>query len=261
MKKLYYILSGLFICMGLYAQIGIMSERPQGVFMVDGAKDDPSSGTTTPAQIANNVYVSNNGQLSIGITPSGSSSLLVGGPITIQDGNQAQDRLLVSDANGKAEWKSVGELTYINGYLHPTGVASGLYPNASNTNYQTGSYIDLPPGTYAISLIMMARTAYLTKWNGVRSLWARMSLSDSPSSLAASSDFINSMLFSGNLYKGGVYVIIKGTLIMRNTTPTTKRYYLITWAPLGDTSLSNTLMYLGSGAFPENKLYAIRLSS
>lgn len=39
------------------AQIGIGTSSPQGILHVDGAKDNPASGTLTPAQISNDVIV------------------------------------------------------------------------------------------------------------------------------------------------------------------------------------------------------------
>ncbi|PKF75598.1 hypothetical protein CW752_02965 [Chryseobacterium sp. PMSZPI] len=46
--------------------VGINTTNPQGVFHVDGAKDNPATGTPTVAQQANDVVVLNNGYVGIG---------------------------------------------------------------------------------------------------------------------------------------------------------------------------------------------------
>ncbi|MCS4301908.1 tail fiber domain-containing protein [Chryseobacterium sp. BIGb0232] len=49
-----------------YSQIGVNTNSPQGSFHVDGAKDNPSTGQPTPAQLANDFIVRANGQVGIG---------------------------------------------------------------------------------------------------------------------------------------------------------------------------------------------------
>ena len=49
-----------------YAQVGINTTNPQGVFHVDGAKDNPSTGAPTTAQI-NDFIVTSTGNVGIGI--------------------------------------------------------------------------------------------------------------------------------------------------------------------------------------------------
>lgn len=254
-------LIGIFIS-GLNAQISILSENAQGIFMIDGAGDDPSSGVLSTTQSANNVFVDTDGHMGIGMFPNATdnSRLQINGSIMLRDGTQAEDRLLMSDANGKASWQSIG-LSYVNGYLHPTGLATGLYPNSSSTEYWTGSYIDLPPGTYAVSLMTMMTTASGAAWNGTQSFWARMSLSDSSTGGTYSADIQgSSILYSGNLHVNAIYGFVKGMLIVKNQSTATKRYYLITWYGYGHSTIPTTLKYYGSGYYPENKFYALRIS-
>ncbi|UZT97262.1 hypothetical protein ODZ84_19035 [Chryseobacterium fluminis] len=49
-----------------YAQVGINTTNPQGVFHVDGARDNPSTGAPTTAQI-NDFIVTSTGNVGIGI--------------------------------------------------------------------------------------------------------------------------------------------------------------------------------------------------
>ncbi|MEN4762327.1 MULTISPECIES: hypothetical protein [unclassified Chryseobacterium] len=50
------------------AQVGINTSNPQGTFHVDGAKDNNNSGAPTAAQQANDVIITNTGNLGIGTT-------------------------------------------------------------------------------------------------------------------------------------------------------------------------------------------------
>ncbi|KMQ60772.1 hypothetical protein ACM40_13610 [Chryseobacterium sp. BLS98] len=56
----------LFWCTKYFAQVGINTSNPQGIFHLDGAKDNPSSGAVPPAQQLNDFIVSANGTVGIG---------------------------------------------------------------------------------------------------------------------------------------------------------------------------------------------------
>ncbi len=49
------------------AQIGINTQNPQAQFHIDGAKDNPSAGVPTIAQQANDVVITDQGRLGVGI--------------------------------------------------------------------------------------------------------------------------------------------------------------------------------------------------
>lgn len=51
-----------------YSQVGINTINPQGVFNIDGAKDNPATGSPSTAQQANDVMVTSLGRLGIGTT-------------------------------------------------------------------------------------------------------------------------------------------------------------------------------------------------
>lgn len=68
MKKNAFLLSLLLSGTAAYAQIGINTPNPQGILHVDGAKDNPASGTLTAAQQDNDVIVTQLGKLGIGNT-------------------------------------------------------------------------------------------------------------------------------------------------------------------------------------------------
>lgn len=74
MKKtlLSVVIAATFFCIKVNAQVGINTSNPQGAFIIDAAKDNPTTGTPTTAQQANDVTVTPTGSLGVGTnTPAG----------------------------------------------------------------------------------------------------------------------------------------------------------------------------------------------
>lgn len=256
MRKLFYILLFIIISLDTNAQITIGGERAWGTFMIDGARDDAATGNLTAAQEKNNLFVDSNGKIGIGTVPHSTSSLWVNGSVTIRDGKQAQDRLLVSDADGKASWQSVGGLPFVRGVFHPTGLATGLVPNFAHTNYYMGNYIDLPPGTYAVTVFLLIRSNDGTRWATPTATWLKITLSDSPANFTHTPDFVyTGYAFSGSMNVGSLFGIVKGMLIIRNSTAAVKRYYMV--SNIDDPYYGGST--LNFEELPDNKFYAIRL--
>lgn len=104
-----------------YAQVGINTQNPQGIFNIDGLKDNATSGVPTNDQQANDFAVLSSGNVGIGTTSpstklevqfSGSSAyatvarFLASGNATI--GNTTQLNFGVSSSSGNsAEWRFV----------------------------------------------------------------------------------------------------------------------------------------------------------
>jgi hypothetical protein len=109
MKK--NVILGCFLMLSsiAYSQVGINTANPQGIFHVDGAKDNPVTGLPTTAQQSNDFIVSNSGNVGIG-TIAPAAKLDVNGNIKITDGTQGVNKILTSDANGVAKWQSPATL-------------------------------------------------------------------------------------------------------------------------------------------------------
>lgn len=58
----------IFFCVIAFSQVGINTPNPQGILHVDGAKDNPATGSPTDAQQANDFTVTSAGNVGIGNT-------------------------------------------------------------------------------------------------------------------------------------------------------------------------------------------------
>ncbi|MDR6487478.1 guanyl-specific ribonuclease Sa [Chryseobacterium vietnamense] len=77
------LLAGLLTTFSLVAksQVGINTTNPQGVFNIDGLKNNPTTGVPTAVQAADDLVVTSNGNLGLGLTTPG-TTLDVKGAIT-----------------------------------------------------------------------------------------------------------------------------------------------------------------------------------
>lgn len=109
----YYLVILLFLSMTLSAQVGVNTTNPQGVFNIDGAKDNPATGAPNAAQQANDVAVTATGNMGIGITtPTNKLHINGTNPLRLQGltaGVASTDPLIVADANGVL--KTIGTLS------------------------------------------------------------------------------------------------------------------------------------------------------
>ena len=138
MKKNITLIVTLIINVALYSQVGINTQNPQGIFNIDGGKDNPTTGSAhTAAQQRNDLVFTANGNLGLGtITPTTKLDIDNGttnGAIRIVDGTQAAGRVLTSDANGVATWqnKGFGTITKITVEWESPTAANYAYPNGS----------------------------------------------------------------------------------------------------------------------------------
>lgn len=115
MNKILYTLIFLLFSNICAAQIGINTENPKALIHIDGASTpattNPSTGNISAIQAADDVVITNQGNVGIGtINPSTKLDIVsqtVGGAIKIVDTTQGAGKMLVSDANGVGTWESV----------------------------------------------------------------------------------------------------------------------------------------------------------
>ncbi|PWN69459.1 hypothetical protein C1631_015525 [Chryseobacterium phosphatilyticum] len=173
-----FLLSGN--CFLSNAQVGIQTSNPQGVFNIDAAKDNPATGAPSVAQQANDVAVTANGNMGIGITaPTNKLHVNATDPLRLQGvgaGNTTTDPLLVLDGSGVV--KSIGTLGALSipnpavfrletaqaNFLQAQGAGgSQVVPMSMIKNsipgmtYNAGtSTITFPAGTYQITFVYEA---------------------------------------------------------------------------------------------------------
>ncbi|WP_414846436.1 hypothetical protein [Chryseobacterium sp. IT-36CA2] len=158
-----------------HSQVGVNTVNPQGVFNVDGAKDNPTTGVPNAAQQSNDFTVTNTGNVGIGTTAP-SAKLDLAGTIKIKDGSQGANKVLTSDANGLASWQNPtagwtamlrdGKTTVNPSILNFT---SGTVIGVGGSANATTDEITVPAnGLYEITISVWSNgTAnnYLTTWD------------------------------------------------------------------------------------------------
>ena len=118
MKKNIIILISSLFCGTLFSQVGIDTPNPQGVFNIDGGKDNPKTGSAhTAAQQLNDVTVLQNGNVGLGtINPTTKLEIQTGGTTALPvpgfkliDGSQSAGAMLTStNDQGNAKWTVLG---------------------------------------------------------------------------------------------------------------------------------------------------------
>ena len=254
------------------AQVGVNTPNPKGMFHLDGKKNNETSGNVSPVNQTDDVVMTADGFVGIGnntpatsldIKTSGTSAAPVPG-IKIADGVQNENYVLTSDVNGNGLWKPV-RLTVVRGVNGP-GVD---IPFILTSGFKyTGSYIDLPPGKWLVTiqqLIHPAGGALISdQW-----MWLRTSFSDDPNvaigGAATLSTDLNELpsLVSG-LIQGpttsGItrFSIIQGSLVINNSSGAVKRYKYIAGDNVIAGNPTNASYFQGfGGSWSENIIYAV----
>ncbi len=166
MKKCnFLIVVTLFLNTKAFAQVGINTVNPKGVFHVDGSKDNPDTRNPTAAQQANDFVVTASGSVGIGTAipnasaildinvdglPSGSKKGFLGPKVALTSNT---DRATIpSPATGLLVYNSgTGGLSY-NGYIFWNGTEWRTFNNGSlapgTVRNITCNGITLSPSTY-----------------------------------------------------------------------------------------------------------------
>ncbi|MDR3023079.1 hypothetical protein [Chryseobacterium sp.] len=255
----------------VFGQVGINTTTPEGILHIDAAKNNNNT-ATTPITIADDVVVqSSTGNLGLGTkSPAVKLDIETGGtlatPVTgfkLADGNQINNYVLTSDNTGVGTWKPIA-LTLIPGTL---GAGVDIPSAQTGIYYNTGTYIDLPPGKWMITCIML-----MSKRNSItgtgsettapnESWWVRTTFGDAntPTSLSPTSPDIQgtSKLISGVLVPASYYALINSSIIVLNTSGATKRYYYYAGGISASTvNATSSLRDFGGTVYAEDVIYA-----
>ena len=250
MKKNIIISIGLLLSGFSYSQVGINTANPQGIFNIDGGKDNPTTGSAhSNAQQLNDFTVTAAGNVGIGkIAPSTKLHITTGGTATtpnpsgfrLEDGNQNTNFVLTSDTNGVGTWKPVAA-TRIVGTLG-AGVDVPLVTTGA-VYRKTGSYIDLPSGKWEVRVTMLmpvggvesdplpgGGTMTVNDWVWLRTTFSTVNAATIVGT-QISSDIEGASLVS-NIFVGPKsvpdepkFMMMNGSVIINNTSTASKRYY------------------------------------
>lgn len=253
MKKKILLLMGVFsIGILLYAQVGINTQSPQGIFHVDSKGD-----TNGATNVIDDILVDANGNMGIGtITPQAKLHIVTGGTssspksgIILKDGNEVNGRVLTTDATGLATWKQLGVAPAVQGYLNRATTLQLNYSYASGY-LSTGCYIDLPPGKWIVNVVMLITNIGSGQARPVESVWVRSTFADQ-GLLTISPDIEGSPLISGLCWKN-TYSLLQGFIIINNNTSAAKRYDYIMGGTENNGSTTGYLNRPGGGWNEDN---------
>ena len=241
MKKNIIISIGLLLSGFSYSQVGINTANPQGIFNIDGGKDNPTTGSAhTNAQQLNDFTVTAAGNVGIGkIAPSTKLHITTGGTAAtpnpsgfrLEDGNQNTNFVLTSDTNGVGTWKPVAVTRIVGAQGAGIDVP---FITAGEVYRRTGSYIDLPSGKWEVRVTMLmpvdGGTMTVNDWVWLKTTFSTVNAATIVES-QISSDIEGASLVS-NLFFGPKLVssepkfnMMNGSVIINNTSTASKRYY------------------------------------
>lgn len=161
MKKNIIILISSLFCGTLFSQVGIDTPNPQGVFNIDGGKDNPKTGSAhTAAQQLNDVTVLQNGNVGLGtINPTTKLEIQTGGTTALPvpgfkliDGSQSAGAMLTStNDQGNAKWTVLGTAKgAVIGTIETPGLIVTSDQNSGQYRY-TNYKIELTTGNWIVN--------------------------------------------------------------------------------------------------------------
>ncbi|WP_062178795.1 hypothetical protein [Dysgonomonas macrotermitis] len=272
MKKKMLLLMGIFSFGISYAQVGINTQNPQGIFHVD-PNSNTTGGIAAPVNDEEDVIVTNDGKVGIGtITPEVLLEIKTAGTQTspvpgfqLQDGNEAEGNILLSVGNtGLATWQNVIPASTSQLVTSAAGITSLTFNDVNY--YNSNSYIVLPPGRWALNVVsLISGTGTLAARTPV---WVSSTLADdstagnSGGSLASvkSPDIEGMGLISGICWSYQ-YMTICGSMIINNTSNASKTYYYMAGGTSSfGVSVTGSLNRVG-GSWGEINIIAYRIPS
>lgn len=168
MKFFLCLISGIFSIVFVHAQVGINTENPRGLLHIDAASSlattNPTDGTVTVVQALDDVIIDSRGNVGVGtVNPTQKLEIQTGGtaanPVTgfkLVDGSQGADKVLTSDANGIAIWKSgnllYSDIPYVDGLKAAFKAFEAPSPYANYAFGRCGTILNSDGTPYCISL-------------------------------------------------------------------------------------------------------------
>lgn len=259
MKSYYTLIFALCFNSFLFSQLGIQTAEPQGIFHVDAAHNN------TPTIQENDDFIVKNTTGNVGVgTLNPSTKLHINGKITLTDGTQGNQKILVSRSNGQANWVLPALLrpNILGTAPTPTSVSSGQTGQTSRKYNYSGFSITLSQGKWIVSSgLTFDNIGGTSPTTGPRiSYWMRTYLSTDPTNYttlvqnnfthlgtAGSDTAYGGLLLSGTLNPPRLG-FISGSSVIEVTAPTQTIYLMMDQKPAGYYGYNST--------YYENYFYA-----
>lgn len=234
----YNILLTLFLAAvysSAYAQVGINTEKTQDKILYIDSKSNNTSESPTNTEITDDVVVDNQGNLGLGTnnpgaklhiaTPS-SGQIKFEKDLTVSDGY-----VLTSDSNGNGTWRELQNASSAVEFD-----TDGVSFSITESSYQnTNSYIDLRPGRW-ILVFNMTLLSTGTESSNIKGLFNISFTDDENAAVLTPSGDIESEIAENKHLTASVYIgrssstwqtVFSNKMVINNTSPGVKRYYLI----------------------------------
>lgn len=246
MRYIYIIVSITIACLfesgQIQAQVGINTQVLDGILHID-SKSNNLSGATT--KYDDDVVVDNNGQVAVG-TNIPTAKMHIQGSFILDDGNQAQGKVLVYDGvKQAAQWEYAENTCY---WIKPIDLVNIIPP--ANAPAYMGKSITLPKGSWIIK--------YATTWSflntgGLNGYINTYLSSVNTGSFVGSSDIIPGSWVISEALAGASFSSSQNMLVV-TVTASSQTLYL--WAYYNNTTLTNLKAY--EPGIGTNVLEAIR---
>lgn len=249
--------------LSLFAQVGINIKTPLATFHADPLGNSTSSLT---GKYDDDVVFTSNGCLGIGtISPSTQlhiKAAVPGKAFMYQDGSEAVNKVLTSDPFGSVWWEALGAAESVLGNFSSTGVTFSVPAKGILKETDTKMSITLSPGKWIVfaSLYIFQKTPdVIDRADALRKAWLSLTWSDTQGG-TPSSDTGNKLI-SGLIDRASDKDILKGYMIINNSSSVTKTY----WGILDFTNYANATDIQEfardpkNGGGQENTVFALRM--
>lgn len=174
----------------------------------------------------------------------------------LQDGSEGLDYVMSSDADGNAGWK---ELAAAKSPVFGVMNASAPINPINSADYCTGTYIDIPPGAWAVNL------GFIVNMSAAHSggYWIRLVLSTDCGTLSAPTTIAGGpSMVAGMKSENAPYAFISGVIMMDNPGTSPQRIYLwrVGSQAVNGADANLTMLNFAQGYFLEDYLYALPLN-